>query len=294
MALQERLQAHLQSGLTTFCRAWSVVRTDGTQLGFTDHDRDLRFDGQVFRADSGMSAKALQQGTGLSVDNTEAVGALSDAAITEVDILAGRFDGAEVWSWLVNWQDVAERQLLFRGTIGEMRRIDGAFEAELRGLSEALNRPFGRVFQTPCTAVLGDAACGFDLSEPGYRWEGVLTAVDDSAVVRVDTGGGFEPGWFQRGRFDVLSGAAKGLSGMIKRDVPDTDGRRIELWEPLRATLATGDEVRLTAGCDKRTQTCRLKFNNLLNFRGFPDVPEDDWLLINPSRTGNKNGGSRR
>lgn len=294
MALQDRLQAHLQSGLTTFCRAWSVVRTDGTQLGFTDHDRDLSFDGQVFRADSGMSAKALQQGTGLSVDNTEAVGALSDAAITEADILAGRFDGAEVWSWLVNWQDVAERQLLFRGTIGEMRRIDGAFEAELRGLSEALNRPFGRVFQTPCTAVLGDAACGFDLSEPGYRWEGVLTSVDDSAVVRVDTGGGFEPGWFQRGRFDVLSGAAKGLSGMIKRDVPDTDGRRIELWEPLRATLAAGDEVRLTAGCDKRTQTCRLKFNNLLNFRGFPDVPEDDWLLINPSRTGNKNGGSRR
>ena len=52
--------------------------------------------------------------------------------------------------------------------------------------------------------------------------------------------------------------------------------------------------VRLTAGCDKRLETCRFKFNNLLNFRGFPDVPEDDWLIVNPARAGAKSGGSRR
>lgn len=294
MALDEGLKAHLAGGLTTLCRAWTITRPDGTEMGFTDHDRDLSFEGLEFRADTGLSAMALQQGTGLAVDNSEAVGALSDAAITEADILAGRFDGAEVRAWLVNWQDVAQRQLLFRGTIGEMRRIDGAFQAELRGLSEALNRPFGRVYQAPCTAVLGDSDCRFDLNEPGYHWDGPVLAVEETSAVTLDADGAFEPGWFQRGRLEVLSGVARGLSGAIKRDLPVDGGRKVELWEPLRAQLSEGDTVRITAGCDKRMETCRLKFNNLLNFRGFPDVPEDDWLIVNPSKSGQGTGGSRR
>ncbi len=292
--LTEGLQAHLESGLTTLCRAWAIDRLDGTVFGFTDHDRELAFDGLVFRADTGLSAMALQQGTGLSVDNTEAVGALSDAAISEADILAGRFDGAVVRAWLVNWQDVSARHLLFRGTIGELKRIDGAFEAELRGLSEALNRPFGRVYQTPCTAVLGDSACSFDLTTPGFVWEGPVLAVDQTSTVTVETGGGFEAGWFQRGRMDVLSGMAEGLFGAVKRD-GFVDGRQeIELWEPLRAQIAVGDTVRLTAGCDKRVETCRYKFDNLLNYRGFPHVPEDDWLIASPARSGSKSGGKRK
>lgn len=294
MGLPADLQAHLEGGLTTLCRAWAIERADGTVHGFTDHDRELAFDGVVFRADTGLSAMALQQGTGLSVDNTEAVGALSDAAISEADILAGRFDGAEVRAWLVNWQEVGQRHLLFRGTIGEMRRIDGAFEAELRGLSEALNRPFGRVYQSPCTAVLGDGGCKFDLTTPGYVWEGPVLAVDETATVTVNTDGAFEPDWFRRGRMDVLSGAAKGLYGAIKRDAPVTTGQQIELWEPLRAQIAPGDVIRLTAGCDKRAETCRFKFNNLLNYQGFPDVPEDDWLMVNPAKSGSTEGGSRR
>ena len=57
-------------------------------LGFTDHDRELAFEGIVFRPDSGLSARAVVQGSGLSVDNTEAAGALSDSAITEIDLMA--------------------------------------------------------------------------------------------------------------------------------------------------------------------------------------------------------------
>lgn len=294
MAMAADLQAHLEGGLTTLCRAWAIERVDGTTYGFTDHDRDLGFDGLEFRADTGLSAMALQQGTGLSVDNSEAVGALSDAAITEADILAGRFDDADVRAWLVNWQDVAQRHLLFRGTIGEMRRVDGAFQAELRGLSEALNRPFGRVYQTPCTAVLGDGACGFDVATPGYVWQGPVLSVDGSSTVTVDTDGAFSPDWFRRGRLDVQSGAAAGLWGAIKRDTPVEAGRQVELWEPLRAQVAVGDVIRLTAGCDKRVETCRFKFDNLLNYRGFPDVPEDDWLMVHPARASDKTGGSRR
>ena len=145
--LSDAFRAHVQSGLTTLCRAWALERSDGTVLGFTDHDCVLSFDGIAFQPGSGLTARAVSQATGLSVDNTEALGVLSDASVREEDIEAGRFDSAEVRCWLVNWQDVSMRWLQFRGSIGEIRRAGGAFEAELRGLTEALNRPQGRIYQ---------------------------------------------------------------------------------------------------------------------------------------------------
>ena len=79
----------------------------------------------AFLASTGLTARALQQTTGLSVDNTEALGALSDASVSEADLLAGRFDGAEVRAWLVNWASVEDRVLQFRGTFGEVSRAGG-------------------------------------------------------------------------------------------------------------------------------------------------------------------------
>ncbi|WP_299376684.1 DUF2163 domain-containing protein [uncultured Tateyamaria sp.] len=286
--------AHTATGLTTLCRAWAIVRVDGTTFGFTDHDRALSFDGITFSAETGLSASALAQSTGLSVDNTEALGALSDAAIREDEIEAGRFDGAEVRAWLVNWADPDVRWLQFRGTIGELRRAGGAFHAELRGLTEALNRPLGRIYQKPCTAVLGDGNCRFDLTQPGYRFEGPADRITDGRVFEWDDLAGFEPAWFQRGRLDVMDGAAAGLWGMIKHDVFDGTVRRIELWEPVRGPVGLSDSLRLTTGCDKRFETCRLKFNNLVNFQGFPDLPSDDWVMAYPKSSGPNSGGSLR
>ncbi|SEO50831.1 phage conserved hypothetical protein BR0599 [Salinihabitans flavidus] len=294
MAFHDGLKAHLATGTTHVARCWKITRTDGIAFGFTDHDRNLSFGGVTFKADTGLSAVALEQSTGLSVDNTEALGALSDAAVSEADIEAGRFDGAEVEAWLVNWAEIEERTFLFRGTIGEIRRAGGAFQAELRGLTEALNRPLGRIFQKPCTAVLGDAACGFDLDSPGYAAIRAVEAVEDQRVFRWLSFSGFEPGWFTRGRLSVQSGAASGLTGIVKRDWFDERGRVIELWAPLRATVQPGDMIRIDAGCDKRFETCRLKFNNLVNYQGFPDLPGDDWLMAHPVRDGTATGGSRR
>ncbi|AAV95518.1 DUF2163 domain-containing protein [Ruegeria pomeroyi] len=290
----EAMQAHLASGVTTLCRCWAILRKDGVRFGFTDHDCMLEFDGFTFKADSGLTAAALEQSTGLSVDNSEALGALSDAAVREEDIEAGRFDGAEVLSWLVNWAEPEQRWLQFRGSIGELRRGGGAFQAELRGLTDALNQPLGRVFQKPCTAVLGDGGCRFDLDQPGYRAEIAVEQVEDGRVFRWTDLSGFEPGWFQRGRLDVTGGAAAGLWALIKSDKVSAAGREIELWEPIRAALRPGDGLRLTAGCDKRMETCRLKFNNLLNFQGFPDLPREDWVMATPKRTGANSGGSLR
>jgi uncharacterized phage protein (TIGR02218 family) len=288
------LLAHLRGGTTTTCHAWLITRKDGETLGFTDHDVPLTFEGVRFAADGGLGARALAQGTGLAVDNTEAMGALSHEAIREDEIEQGRYDGAEVQVWLVNWADVAQRWLQFRGFLGQVQRSGGAFRAELRGLTEALNRPLGRVYQKPCTAVLGDAQCGFDTTQDGYSTVLGVAAERDRREFRWDGVDGFAPGWFTRGRLEVLEGPAAGLWSSIKHDRQEEDARLVELWEPIRGAMPAGTQVRLIAGCDKRLETCRFKFDNILNFQGFPDLPGEDWVMAVPRATGANTGGSRR
>ena len=286
------LKNHLESGTTTVCRCWAVIRKDGQTYGFTDHDTDLEFEGLVFGADSGLTANALEQSTGLSVDNTEALGALSSAAVTEADIQAGRFDGAAVKSWLVNWANVVERVVQFNGSFGEITRSAGGFRAELRGLTEALNQPQGRVYQSGCSAVLGSSACGFDVNTLGYHAEITVKSITDGKLFSFEAVEGFDDRWFENGRLIVKSGSAFGLFGMIKNDRLTADGRTIELWESLRGQVAVGDQIRLEAGCNRRASTCRLKFDNFLNFQGFPHIPGEDWLTSYPVSSGPNTGGS--
>jgi len=287
------LQAHLDGGATCLCRCWQVTRRDGVVFGFTDHDHNIVFEGVTFKAGTGLDAAAIQQSTGLSVDNTQAVGALSDFSVSEADILAGFYDGAEVLVYVVNWMDASQRALQFRGSLGEIKRGGGAFEAELRGLSEPLNQPQGRAYHKSCSAVLGDADCKFDLSAAGYVADLAVESFEDSRVFLFSGATGFDEGWFEDGMLRVQSGAAAGELAIVKLDRFRDGLRRVELWQELRRNIATGDTVRLTAGCNKRPETCRLKFQNFLNFRGFPYIPGDDWAISVPSGRGVNDGESR-
>ncbi|WP_322892644.1 MULTISPECIES: DUF2163 domain-containing protein [unclassified Yoonia] len=287
------LSAHLATGATHLCHCWAVTRSDGVTLGFTDHDLALTFDGIRFAPETGLSARALASTTGLSVNNTDAVGALSSDAINEADITAGRYDGAQVRVWLVRWDDVTQRDLRFAGSLGEITRAAGGFQAELRGLTEGLNQPQGRSYLTQCSAVLGDARCRFDLDDPAYRFTAQPLAVEDGRVFRFAQPA-FNDAWFDDGQVLVTTGSAQGLRGTIKTDRLVAGIREIILWDPIRASVSVSDTLMVTAGCDKAAQTCRVKFANLVNFQGFPDIPGEDWLVAIPRSDGNLTGSSRR
>lgn len=284
---------HLLSGHTTIARAWMLRRKDGQTFGFTDHDLDLTFDSVTFKAGTGLTANALASSNGLSVNNTEASGILSDNEVSEADLKAGRFDGAEIQSWIVNWTDVSQRALQFTGSLGEVTMEDGAFKAELRGLTEALNTRQGRLYQRTCSARLGDSACGFDLSGPDHTVDVVVAEVGPLGRLRVNGLDTYAERWFEGGSVTVLSGAASGLTGHVKSDRKDLNPRMIELWERIRGDLQPGDQIRLVTGCDKRAETCRVKFDNFLNYRGFPHIPGEDWLMAYPRKGAGNTGGSR-
>jgi uncharacterized phage protein (TIGR02218 family) len=200
-----------------------------------------------------------------------------------------------VRGWLVNWADVSVRALQFRGTLGEVVRKAGGFSAEMRGLAEGLNQAQGQIYHARCAAILGDARCGFDVGQPGFVEERPVEEVAEGRVFRFTGLTGFDDRWFEKGRFTVLSGGAAGLVGAVKNDrLRPGDVREVELWQALGAAPVASDLVRIEAGCDKRAETCRLKFANFDNFRGFPDIPGEDWLMSYPVGAAVNDGGSLR
>lgn len=282
----------LQSGATTLCRCWLLERRDGQAIGFTDHDQDLTFDGITFAAGSGLDASAIESSTGLSVDNTQAIGALTGAGLTEADIRAGLYDSAAVRLWLVDWAQPELRVLLFRGFLGEIEHGKALFEVELRGLSEVLNKTVGRSYLPVCDRLLGDAKCGVDLSQPGFVVVAAVTNVRDNRAVWANGISALEDGWFEFGTLEWMSGANKGAVAKVKFDTVKAPRRIIEIWEEAALPIEIGDQFRLTVGCNKSAQTCKAKFNNINNFRGFPDIPGDDWVAAYPDAEGKHDGGS--
>ncbi len=280
------LNTHLQTGATHVCSCWAVTRRDGVVFGFTDHDTALAFDDIAFTPDSGLSAKAITSTTGLSVNNTEALGVLGADTITDADIEAGRFDGAAVTTWLVRWDEVADREVKFTGSMGEIVREAGTYRAELRGLTEMLNQPQGRAYLKTCSAVLGDGGCKVSTTDPAFRAVATVDVVTGNQVFRFAQTAPYTDRWFEGGIMQFRSGAAMGLEAVIKGDEIDGDERVITLWRPLPASIVPDDAVWLIAGCDKRSETCRVKFDNLVNFQGFPDIPGDDWLMSVPRSDG--------
>ena len=74
------LQLHLDGTTTTLCTCWHVTREDGVEYGFTDHDKDLTIDAQLYKAATGFTATSVESKADFSVDNMDLEGMLSSGA----------------------------------------------------------------------------------------------------------------------------------------------------------------------------------------------------------------------
>jgi uncharacterized phage protein (TIGR02218 family) len=286
------LQLRLDSGVTTLCHCWKLTRRDGVVQGFTDHDDDLVIDEITYRAGTGFTSSEATSRFDLSVDGAEIAGALSDDALDESDLAAGRYDAARVETWLVDWSDVALRVLTARSTLGEVRREGQAFSAELRGLADTLSQDSGRLFTARCSADLGDMHCRFDLVAAGLQGEGTVTSIESTSTIVAGGLDDFPDGVFTGGRLIWSSGANEGLSVEIKEHRVASGHARLSLWQAMPDPITGGDGFVIAAGCDKRFATCRERFDNVVNFRGFPQIPGNDFVIASPDAGAGNDGGS--
>jgi uncharacterized phage protein (TIGR02218 family) len=289
--LSPSLAASLASGVTTLCQCWIVTRTDGLRLGFTDHDEDLVVDGVTCSAESGATGTAVEQGTGLSADNLEIVGALTSGRLAESELARGLFDGAAVAVWRVDWASPDDRVLILSGTVGEVSRGPTAFTAEVRGLADRLNQPRGRVYQRSCDALLGDARCGVDAGAAAIRGAGTVATVRSARSVTASGLAAYVSRWFEAGRLVWTSGANAGAAVEVRAHGLAGGLASLDLWEPMPAPISPGDTFQVVAGCDKSLASCRDKFANVLNFRGFPDLPGNDYAVAFAVQGADNDGG---
>lgn len=271
------LAAHLGGDATTLCHAWRVTRRDGTVLGLTEHDHDLTFAGTLYLAAGGFEASETTEASGLSAEASEVAGGFSSDAIAEDDLIDGRYDGARVEVFLVNWAEPGQHLLLKVQEIGEVTRSAGQFRAELRSVAHRLGRDQGRIYTRRCNATLGDNSCGVDLSAAGLHAVGAVAAVLDLSRIVVTGLGGFEAGFFRYGVLTFTGGTHAGRAVDIEHHARDDGAVVLTLWMPLQRLPAVGDAFSIVAGCDKAFSTCRAKFSNGLNFQGFPHMPGSDF-----------------
>src|SRR5205085_9990681 len=92
----------------------------------------------------------------------------------------------------------------------------------------------------------------------------------------------FDDGAFTAGRFAFTAGANAGFAVEVKTHRVALDGVLIELWQAPPEPISAGDTFTVTAGCDKRFATCRDRFENSVNFRGFPKIPGNDFVISYP------------
>lgn len=255
--------------LTSLAFCWRLERRDGVVLGFTSHDRDIGFEGLLYRAAPGMVPSAIERRDTLDAGTVELSGALTSSLITEADLLAGRWDGARLRVTAVNWANPEEGALFIaRGELGSVESDGRSFSAELRGPSVLLDAPVVEETSPECRAELGDRRCRVDLS--GRRTLARVVEAHGTAIT-VDT----TPGDCGFGKLNWLGGANAGLVSAVVASA----GMLVTLRETPPFVPTAGDLIELVEGCDKRLSTCATRFANAVNFRGEPHLPGNDLLV---------------
>lgn len=281
-SISSSLQAHLAQSVTTICHLWRVTRRDGAVFGFTDHMEDIVFGGVTYEAFTGYTASAVSTQAALNVDNLELDGMFDAAGITVEDLEAGLWDGAVVRLSQVNYADLSMGDMELRtGELGEVKHTGSDFTAELRGLMQYLQNNIGRIITPSCDATLGDARCKVDLE--ALRVSGTVTAVTSRQVFAA-SGLAAAAGYFTYGVITFTGGENDGVSMEIKAHA---SGGALTTQLDMPFIVAVGDTFTIVPGCNKLLKTgdgqyngdCKVKFSNVVNFRGFPEVPGNDRLM---------------
>lgn len=271
-------------------RCIKITRTDDEVFAYTEHDEDIVYGGTTYATRGGMTSSASELGSVLGeVGNVEFGGSTRALGITVDDLFGGKFDGATVEVFLIPWGDYQATEsvvTLGGGVIGKTTQDANTFTLEaLSPSAQIRQKALLQLFTPTCRFALGDSRCQVDLTS--LTVSGAVTAVTDEVVqtgatVRrrfYDTTRTEDDGWFDEGLITFVTGDNAGQTSKVKSYATG----ELVLWEPLIHVIEVGDTYTLTPGCDKKADTCRDKFDNFVNFGGFPTIPGLDATAKTPS-----------
>lgn len=261
---------------------WKIVRTDGVTHRYTDHDAILPYEGENYTPASAFDTSARREQSGAKAGGFDAFGAIDDASISDDDLRAGVFRDAVVTEIAVDWRFPYAGALFSQTWYLGQAEFDGyKWNTELLSPARRLESKLGDVFDRTCENDLYDARCG--VLAASYTVTGTVGLVEDgdkSLVFYASGVGSFSDGYFAHGELSFTSGANAGLSRNVK--AWRNADKRIELHNLLPYEIVPGDAFTMKAGCNKLYGTCKSKFSNGPNFRGFLWMPGQDRVLRAP------------
>jgi uncharacterized phage protein (TIGR02218 family) len=271
--ISSTILTHCTGETLTLATCWRVTRRDGIVRGYTDHDRTLTVGGVLYEASTGFLPSSIHSSDQLNVDHLEVEGMITAGGMTEEDIVAGRYDQAEIYVFAVNYLNPDAGIIPLRyGWVGEIRWDGAMFVAEMRGLTQKLAQHIGAQYSPVCRAFLGDAQCKVSMTSRTVT--GSITGVQSHQSFYDSTRS--EPAQrFTHGVLTFTSGANQGIAS----EVLHYQSPEIQLALPLPFAPTIGDSYSMTEGCDRSFTTCTARFNNALNFRGEPHIPGMDRML---------------
>lgn len=278
-SISTELSAHLDGEVTTLASCWRIVRRDGQEFFFTDHDQDIVFEGNVYEAESSYDRTAIANSADMSVDNMDVAGILDSEKISEEDMRNGLFNRADVYVFIVNWSDPSQGALkVRRGWFGEVTVTDtGQFTTEIRGLAQALSHNFIEVYSAECRADFCDDRCKLNIAD--YEIPTTVSVAITRDIFVIPSGVSLPPQGIVPGTVRFIDGSNAGRTIEITGYDPDT--RTVELFEPTAYGIAAGTQIRLAPGCDGSLERCK-SYNNVVNRRAEDFVPGNDELMKYP------------
>lgn len=273
------------SNTTTIVRGWKLTRTDAVVLAFTDCDVQLVVEGVTYEASAALTPSEAVSSLGLSVDEQEVDGGLTSDAISEADLAAGIYDGASVEVLEIDWTTSTRVNTVGVYYLGEVSRTQSAFSAELRSGAGLLANTRGRYLTPACDAELGDARCGLDVS--GLTMSGAISLITGATEFIVTGLDGTDTN-FAGGTLVWTSGSNIGQSLEIRSQ----NGEQVGLWRAPLFDVALSDTFDVIPGCDKSFETCRDRFGNGPQHKGFPSVVGDEIYAYGQSGVDGQDGGS--
>lgn len=274
------LAAALAANPQKIAICWCVRKNDGTFIRGTAHDRNIviassGYPGKniegTYTAQANIIGSDIRSAADLSVDNLEVSGAIgSSSDLTVAQIESGVLDMAITTVFVVAWSDPDGGIAVLRhGPLGEISRTaEGEYRTEVRGLAQFLQQMSGRTYGERCDAVLGDARCKVNLA--AITRTGTVSSVTSRTVFAFTLSGGAPAaGDFDGGRITFTSGANNGFRRDVKTASYSAGTLTVTLYEETPADVAVSDTLSISPGCDKLDTTCRVRFSNFVNFRGW-------------------------
>lgn len=280
------MTSHLATDTHTRCGMLRLDLVDGSTVAVTDHDRTLSFDlgdgAASYSPRTGILPSDLSLSTGFDADEVEITGPVVDTAtedwhVTRAAVLGGRFDDAVARYFQVNWKSLASGPIrLLKGYVVRAEVSGSRFKLTIHSEISKFRQETGRVITAYCDADFQDMRCGYSEAADALT----VTAVTDSRLFSVGNTSSRADDYFNRGTVTFTSGALVGTRPVEIQDFA-TSGA-VSLWTDLVEAPQVGDTVELRRGCGKTRADC-MAYNNIINFRGFPDVPGTDQVLRYPN-----------